>query len=75
MLIASCRVAVRFSETLLEQNSPDTCLHQTSKVHHQVSFSEYKVAKFEFERQYRRIPTHKECKCEEFCLHTMHAWW
>ena len=36
-------------------NSPYACLRQTSKFHHQVSSSKYKVAKFyinEFPRQY-----------------------
>ena len=69
---SSIQIMLRCSEieskTLLAQNSPYTCLGQTSKFHYQVSFSKYKAATFYIKEsqgsRYRRIPTHKECKCE-----------
>ena len=57
-------------------NSPHACLRHTSKFHPQASFSHCKVAKFcinEFLRL-NRIPTHRECNCEEFCLQTRPDW-
>ena len=54
-------------------NSPYACLRQTSKFHHQVSFSKYKVAKFcinEFPGQYswKEYPRIKSANAKNFAF-------
>ena len=55
------------------QNSPYACLRQTSKFHHQVSFSKYKVAKFcinEFPGQHswKEYPRIKSANAKNFAF-------
>ena len=57
----------------LSCNSPYACLRQTSKFHHQVSFSKYKVAKFcinEFPGQYswKEYPRIKSANAKNFAF-------
>ena len=54
-------------------NSPYACLRQTSKFHHQVSFSKHKVAKFcinEFPGQYswKEYPRIKSANAKNFAF-------
>ena len=68
--------SLRDDENWQMNNSPHACLRHTSKFHPQASFSHCKVAKFcinEFLRL-NRIPTHRECNCEEFCLQARPDW-
>ena len=57
----------------MPSNSPYACLRQTSKFHHQVSFSKYKVAKFcinEFPGQYscKEYPRIKSANAKNFAF-------
>ena len=59
--------------TRIHFNSPYACLRQTSKFHHQVSFSKYKVAKFcinEFPGQYswKEYPRIKSANAKNFAF-------
>ena len=70
LMLAICQQFVTRADSW---NSPYACLRQTSKFHHQVSFSKYKVAKFcinEFPGQYswKEYPRIKSANAKNFAF-------
>ena len=74
--LMKCVITWKILTPLPQWNSPYHCLRQTSKFHHRVSFSKYTESCEVLHKwipkavRLKRIPTHKDCKCEEFCLQT-----